>query len=87
MDCLLFSVVRDALEASTKRLVQEIHGCSRSYSSACSVAGFFVFGLPLPDELGLAMMEMTEIKIIRLWFIIFFSKLVMLLVLWGALPP
>lgn len=84
VDCLLFSVVRDALEANTKDIMKKIRAMGNGLSAVFPIAGFFVFGLPLPDEIALALMEMSEIKLSRLWLIVFFSKFITLLMLWAA---
>ena len=84
VDCLLFSVVKDVLEANTKELMKKIRSMGNGISSVFPVAGFFVFGLPLPDEIGLALMEMGEIKLSRLWLVVFFSKFLTLIMLWTA---
>lgn len=85
VDCLLFLVVRDALESNAKKMLAKAKSRFAAFSPAFPIAGFFVFGMPLPDELGLALMEMTKIETLKLWAVIFCAKLVTLLMLLGAL--
>jgi len=84
VDCLFFSVVRDALERNAKRILASTRKRFSAFSNAFPVAGFFVFGLPLPDELGLALMEMTRIELLKLALVIFLAKFVTLLMLSAA---
>jgi len=85
VDCLLFSVVRDALERNAKKMLASTRRKFSAFSGAFPVAGFFVFGLPLPDELGLALMEMTKIELLKLAVVIFLAKFVTLLMLSAAI--
>lgn len=82
LDCILFSVFKDILEKKAKFLKAKINKIVKKLNGLVPVFGFMVFGLPLPDELGLAMLGMTKIKIHVLWFIVFLSKFVMLSILW-----
>jgi hypothetical protein len=75
VDCLLFSVMRDALESSTHALKEHLHSRYGGYSLAFPAVGFLVFGLPLPDELAMALMSFTRIDIPRLFLVILLSKL------------
>jgi hypothetical protein len=85
VDCFFFILVRDALERNAKKLRGYFHSRFGGYSPAFPIAGFLVFGLPIPDEIGLALMEMTDIKIFRLALVIFCAKFITLLIFWKAL--
>ncbi|MCX8194774.1 MAG: hypothetical protein N3G22_01555 [Candidatus Micrarchaeota archaeon] len=85
VDCYFFYLVRQSLEANSKKLVHYLRSKFSRFSPLFPFAGFFVFGLPLPDELGLALMEMTDIKLSKLAAVIFLAKLLTLLIFWQAL--
>lgn len=85
VDCALFYIFRAALEKNAKKLMKYFHGKFKRFSGAFPYAGFFVFGLPLPDEIGLALMEMTTINIFKLGAVIFCAKFIMLILAWKAL--
>jgi len=85
VDCLLFLMVRDALESSARQLMEKIRKKFEKASAIFPLAGLMVFGMPLPDELGLALMEMTKIELPKLFAVVFIAKLLTLLMLWKAL--
>jgi len=85
VDCLLFQSFKAALEKNAKRLMKYFHGKFSKISGTFPYAGFFIFGLPVPDEIGLALMEMTTINIYKLGTVIFCAKFLTLLLLWKAL--
>lgn len=83
-DCLLFFFMRDALEHNAKRLAESIRAKIDRFSLAAPVAGFFVFGLPLPDELGLALLQFTRLDFLKLFLIISAAKFITLIMFWKA---
>jgi len=83
-DCLLFFAVRDTLERNAKRLTDSIREKIDRFSLAAPVAGFFVFGLPLPDELGLALLQFTKLDFVKLFITIFAAKFITLIMFWKA---
>ena len=85
VDSALFMAVKGALERNSALLMKKLHRQFDSYSSVFPVAGFFVFGMPLPDELGLALMEMTTINPLRLAAVVFAAKFITLFLLFSAL--
>lgn len=85
VDCALFYIFKGALEKNAKKLMKYFHGKFKRISGAFPYAGFFIFGLPVPDEIGLALMEMTSINIYKLGAVIFCAKFLTLLMLWKAL--
>lgn len=85
VDCFLFMALKETLENSTKRIVNRLQAKTNKFSSTFPVFGFLVFGLPLPDELGLALMEMTTIDLVKLGAVIFCSKFLTLMAIRMAL--
>lgn len=85
VDYFLFSSIRNALEKSTIKIIAKFQKRINFLSSTAPVIGFFVFGLPLPDEIGLALMGFTKIEPIKLSVIIFFSKIITLSIFYMAL--
>lgn len=85
IDCVFFSLVRSELEKNTRNMLEKTRKAFHKYAMLFPFAGFLVFGLPLPDELGLALMEMTEIRLAKLWVVIFLAKMFTLLSIWKAL--
>ena len=85
VDCVMFVVFRDALERSSKKILARLRSRSRKFSVAFPFLGFFMFGLPIPDELGMALMEITTIDVVKLGMIIFFAKFVTLVLFRAAL--
>lgn len=85
VDCLFFSIVKDALEASTKKTLDGIRRKFRAVSPTFPFVGFFVFGSPLPDEIALSLMGMTEIRLPKLFAVVFAAKLLTLMLLWMGL--
>jgi len=85
VDTALFMAVKDALEKNSAALMKKLHKRFDAYSYAFPAAGFFVFGMPLPDELGLALMEMTRINPLKLAAVVFAAKFLTLLLLFGAI--
>lgn len=83
-DCLLFFSVRDALEQNARRLTESIRAKIDRFPLAAPLAGFFVFGLPLPDELGLALLQFTQLDFPKLFIIIFAAKFLTLILFWKA---
>lgn len=84
VDCALFSIVKDSLEKNAAKLVANARRWFSRIPNAAPIAGFFVFGMPLPDELGLALMEMTTIRLGKLAAVIFLAKFLTLLILFSA---
>lgn len=84
VDCYFFYALRRALEKNAKRLMAYFHKKFGRLAYFFPATGFFVFGLPLPDEIGLALMEMTDIKLAKLAAVIFFAKFLTLVLLWKA---
>ncbi|MBM3229604.1 hypothetical protein FJZ26_04190 [Candidatus Parvarchaeota archaeon] len=85
VDCFIYAILKDTLEKNAKKLTRYIHKKFSRFADAFPIAGFLVFGLPVPDEIGLALMEMTEIKLYKLAIVIFLSKFLTLLLFWKAL--
>ncbi|MFA4946346.1 MAG: hypothetical protein WC607_02270 [Candidatus Micrarchaeia archaeon] len=85
VDAFLFSAMRDTLEANARKLVYRIRWQCRKFKLVLPAAGLFVFAMPFPDEIALAFLEMTDIKIARLWLAVFAAKFAMLVMLWWAL--
>ena len=85
VDCYLFHTVRDTLAANAKKQIEYFHAKFRCFKPLFPAAGFFIFGLPIPDEIGLALIEMSEIKLAKLALIIFSAKFLTLILIWKAL--
>ena len=85
VDCFLFAAFKDVLEANTKQLVSVLHSRFQRFSAVFPFVGFFVFALPLPDELGLALVEFTTIDFQKLGAMVFCAKFLTLVLAWGAL--
>ncbi len=85
VDCVFFSIMRDSLEKNTKYILMHIRKKYKSIVSFAPFMGFFIFGLPLPDEFALALMGITKIELKKLWVIIFLAKTITLLILWKAI--
>ena len=84
VDMVLFYIIREQLEKSTVKILAKMRERTRAASIAFPVVGFLIFGLPIPDEIGLAMMGITTIKPTSIFAIAFLSKLMMLLISYGA---
>jgi hypothetical protein len=82
VDCVLFSVMRDTLESNSKKLLQNIRKNHKWLMQFSPAIGFFIFGLPLPDELALALLEITKINLSKLWAVVFLAKLITLILIW-----
>ncbi|MEM4633714.1 MAG: hypothetical protein QW275_01010 [Candidatus Anstonellaceae archaeon] len=82
VNIFLFSTVRESLERSAKNILHQIDKKFSKYRHTYPLVGFFIFGMPLPDELGLALMGMTKIEVPTLWATIFLSKFFTLILFW-----
>lgn len=85
VDCLLFSVVKNALEKNTEKIMEKLHCNFAKLSAAFPVLGFFAFGMPVPDEIALALMSLGKINLHKLFIVVFLSKFMILLLLWKAI--
>lgn len=79
VDTVLFVLLKKQLEQNAKKLMEVIHDAVGKYNIIFSIFGFLMFGLPLPDELGLAFMQISEIKPKKILAIVFSAKLITLL--------
>lgn len=80
VDTVLFMLVKEQLEKNVAYLMKRIRKMTGDGGKpAFQAAGFLTFGLPLPDELALAFMEIGEIKPVRLFAIVFCAKSAVLL--------
>lgn len=84
VDTALFMAVRGALERNAAKLIAMLRTRFSRFSGAFPVAGFFVFGLPLPDELGIALMEMGSIDPVKVAIVVFSAKFATLLLMFSA---
>ncbi|MCX8197998.1 MAG: hypothetical protein N3F07_02270 [Candidatus Micrarchaeota archaeon] len=82
---LLFLAVRKSLEKNARGILESIDRKFSRAKAAYPIVGFFVFGLPLPDELGLALMGMTTIEPLKLWLAVFLAKFFTLILFWKSL--
>lgn len=85
VDALLFSAMRDVLEANAKRVIYKVRLRCHKFKPLFPLAGLFMFATPFPDELALAFLEMTDLKPARVWIAVFAAKFSMLAMLWWAL--
>lgn len=81
MDFVLFKLLKKELEMRVKKMMRYIQKKLAWLNGAAPVIGFFVFGSPLPDELGLALMEFTNVDALKLAVIVFFAKLITLMLI------
>ncbi|MGV8176304.1 MAG: hypothetical protein ACP5NX_00700 [Candidatus Bilamarchaeaceae archaeon] len=80
VDTVLFMLVKEQMEKNVADLMKRIRKMTGDGGKlALQAAGFLTFGLPLPDELALAFMEMGEIRPVRLFAIVFCAKSAVLL--------
>lgn len=84
VDVFFFMLLRNQLEKSAGRLLDSIHKKLGRFRAAFPIIGFFIFGLPLPDELGLALMGITEIRPRSMFVLIFSAKAITLLMVYWA---
>jgi len=85
VDTVLFMLFKQQLEKNASRLIKNIRKKAGRHNGIFSIIGFFLFGSPLPDELGLAFMEISEIKPVRIFVIVFLAKVLTLLLTYAAL--
>ena len=85
VDCYLFYAVRETLAKNSRKLMGYMHKRFDGFRFAFPFAGFIVFGLPIPDEIGLALMEMTDINLYKLAAVVFCAKFITLMALWSWL--
>jgi len=84
LDTVLFTAFRDTLETNAKKLRRYYKTRFGKFAWAFPMSGFFVFGLPLPDELGLALVGLSKIRPHVVAVVIFLSKFLTLMVISGA---
>lgn len=88
VDCFLFSTVKDALERNAEKIREKLHsGRFKRFSRLFPIAGFFAFGLPVPDEIAIALTAFGKIRTLKLFVVVFFAKFFTLLAVWHALTP
>jgi hypothetical protein len=81
VDTTLFLFLRDTLEENTADLMGKIHK-RFGKSNLLILAGFFMFGTPVPDEIALASMQLGEIRAGKIFLIVFLAKFITLLCLY-----
>lgn len=79
VDTILFSLLKKQLEENAKKLMDAIHKKVGKHNLIFSIIGALMFGLPLPDEFGLAFMQISEINAKKIGAIVFSAKLFTLL--------
>lgn len=84
-DSVLFYLIGRSLEKKAENIMKKIRGRMHRLSFLFPFLGFLVFGSPLPDELGLALLEITHVRLAMFFSIVFFSKLAALLLGFGVL--
>jgi hypothetical protein len=85
VDCYFFHALHEALQANAKKLLHYFNRKLRHISYFFPAAGFFMLALPIPDEIGLALLEMTNIKLAKVAAVVFFAKFITLIMIWKAL--
>ncbi len=85
VDCYFFHMLRGALQANAKQLLHYFNRKLRHLSYYFPAAGFLLLALPIPDEIGLALLEMTDIRLAKVAAVVFFAKFLTLVMLWKAL--
>jgi hypothetical protein len=85
VDTALFMLLRGPLEKNAGTLLTGINNKFGKFRPAYPIVGFFIFGLPLPDELGIALMEITSINPRSIFILVFFAKLITLILAYGAI--
>jgi hypothetical protein len=85
VDCIFFTILKNSLEKNAKNLKDYFYKKFGKFNGLLKISGFLAFGLPVPDEIALALLQMTDIKIGRLAIVIFFSKFFTLLLFWYGL--
>ena len=76
---------KEQLEKSTKEFLLKIRKKIEKINFVFPIAGFFILGSPLPDEIGLALMEITEIKSVNIFVIVFLAKVITLILAFNAI--
>lgn len=84
-DSILFYLLKKSLEKSASKLLRRIRGRIGRFRGLLFAAGFLVFGSPFPDEVAIALMEITKIRVLRLAAAVFAAKLATLLFAHGLL--
>jgi len=85
VDTFFFIMVKQRLEESTKKILDKIRKKIERVNFVFPILGFFVLGSPLPDEIGLALMEITEIKSVNIFVIVFLAKVITLILTFNAI--
>lgn len=85
VDTILFLLLKDQLEKNTVKIIGLIRKKISGFNMAFPIVGFFIFGSPLPDELGLALMGIIEIKPLKIFIIVFLAKVITLLLAYNAI--
>ena len=84
IDVSLFILVKKQLEKNARELMKSLHQKVGEHNIVFSAIGFFMFGSPLPDELALAFMQISEIRPVRLGIIVFLAKFTTLMITYAA---
>lgn len=85
VDTILFVLLKDQLEKSTGDIIRKIRKKLGAFNALSPFIGFFIFGTPLPDELGLALMEITDIKAMKIFIVVFSAKFITLMLTFYAI--
>ncbi|MDE1851692.1 MAG: hypothetical protein KGH69_03325 [Candidatus Micrarchaeota archaeon] len=84
VDTILFILVKEQLEKGVAEIMREIRRRIGRHALMFPVMGFILFGSPLPDELALASMEISDIRPARIAAIIFSAKFLVLVLTFTA---
>lgn len=85
VDTILFMLVKKELEKNAAGLIKKIRKRFGKQNFIFSFIGFFLFGSPLPDELGLAFMQIVKIEPLKIWIIVFCAKVLTLILTYKAI--
>lgn len=83
VDTILFVFVRKQLEKNASKIMKGVHK-RFGRNILFYPIGFFIFGTPLPDELGLAFMQISEIKPVKIFLVIASAKFITLMITYSA---
>lgn len=82
VDCSIYSIFRKEVQKNAKKIMSALRKKTTVLKPFFPLFGFVVFGTPMPDELGIALMQISDLKPLQLGAIVFSSKLVTLIALY-----
>jgi hypothetical protein len=85
VDSAAYAIFRRQVQKNARKIMNVLRKKTTVLKPFFPLFGFVVFGTPLPDELGIALMQISSFKPWQLGAIVFTSKLVTLLALFYGL--